>query len=201
MCEQWKSIPGYPGYEVSDQGRVRSYKKKLSPKKGWGISDKPQRILKPSVGGNGYLCLRLSNNGKTKYFAIARLVLETFVGSPPEGMEVCHNNGDPHDNRLKNLRYDTHEANMLDASNHNAWGENIETEIIPETKVEIDTVPDTFGEQLRVLRISQGLTQVDLASKVGISDSYVSYIETGNRNCGEELKQCIFKAFIERKDP
>lgn len=37
-----------------------------------------------------------------------------FVGEPLEGMEVCHINGDPTDNRLENLRYDTRTQNILD---------------------------------------------------------------------------------------
>jgi hypothetical protein len=38
----------------------------------------------------------------------------TFVGAPPDGMEVLHNNGDPTDNRLENLRYGTRTENILD---------------------------------------------------------------------------------------
>lgn len=44
--------------------------------------------------------------------------MEAFVGPCPEGMEVCHNNGDCTDNRLENLRYDTKSANMLDRVRH-----------------------------------------------------------------------------------
>lgn len=41
-----------------------------------------------------------------------------FVGMPPEGMEVCHTNGDQTDNRLENLRYGTRANNMADAIDH-----------------------------------------------------------------------------------
>lgn len=40
-------------------------------------------------------------------------------------------------------------------------------------------VPTTLGERLRKLREAQGLTQVKLASQVGISDSLIAQIETG----------------------
>jgi hypothetical protein len=33
-------------------------------------------------------------------------------------MEVCHNNGDPADNRAANLRYDTASENQLDRVRH-----------------------------------------------------------------------------------
>ena len=47
-----------------------------------------------------------------------RLVLAAFVGPLPEGKEVCHNNGNPGDNRLENLRYGTKSENNLDRVKH-----------------------------------------------------------------------------------
>ena len=44
------------------------------------------------------------------------MVIHAFVGPTPPGMEICHNNGIHADNRLKNLRFDTHAANMEDLS-------------------------------------------------------------------------------------
>lgn len=41
-----------------------------------------------------------------------RLVLEAFAGPCPEGLECCHNDGNPANNRLENLRWDTRQANM-----------------------------------------------------------------------------------------
>ena len=47
------------------------------------------------------------------------MVLETFVGPCPKGMEACHNNDIKTDNRLSNLRWDTKSNNTFDAINHN----------------------------------------------------------------------------------
>jgi hypothetical protein len=44
--------------------------------------------------------------------------MAAFVGPCPEGMEVCHNNGDPTDNRMENLRYGTHSSNEQDKLIH-----------------------------------------------------------------------------------
>ncbi len=46
------------------------------------------------------------------------LVLTAFRGHCPAGMEGCHNDGDPKNNRLSNLRWDTHSANQKDGFRH-----------------------------------------------------------------------------------
>jgi hypothetical protein len=99
MMEEWRWVSGYEGiYEVSTEGRVRSHHK--SP-----------RILKPNTTSN-YASVTLYRPGRIQTWRVHRLVLETFVGPPPEGTEGCHNNGDKWDNRVENLRWDTHTANQ-----------------------------------------------------------------------------------------
>ena len=112
MSEVWKPIPGFDGYEASDQGNVRSYRKQ-----GGGRRETP-RQLSPSLSPpSEYLGVSLRQNGKSYYRRIATLVLLAFVGPPPDGYEICHNNSIPDDNRPDNLRYDTHENNMRDRLN------------------------------------------------------------------------------------
>jgi len=114
--EVWKPIPGFLGYEVSNGGQVRSYRKQTDFGK-WIIDQIPQRILKPSLAGR-YLGVTLRLNGKTYRKNIAELVLLAFIGPRPEGLEICHNDGNPSNNHLSNLRYDTHVANLNDAIIH-----------------------------------------------------------------------------------
>jgi hypothetical protein len=45
---------------------------------------------------------------------VHRVVLETFVGSCPDGMECCHLDDVKTNNKLVNLRWDTHDANVVD---------------------------------------------------------------------------------------
>lgn len=112
--EQWKTIPGWEGrYSVSDQGRVRSEDQNITTKAG---VRKPHRgrALRPRLS-----CGRLSVSlGRNNSQLIHRLVMAAFVGPCSEGMEVCHQNGDPTDNRLVNLRYDDHSGNMNDRMLH-----------------------------------------------------------------------------------
>lgn len=111
--ETWKPIPNFNGYEVSDHGRVRSYQKRGGGDGiAWSIADTPQRILKGGTKVSGYPFVLLCQNGVRKNYPIHQLVMLAFVGPCPESLEVCHNDLSRDNNYLKNLRYDTHSANM-----------------------------------------------------------------------------------------
>lgn len=103
--EIWKAIPGFPGYEVSDQGRVRSFRKLLQYGK-WKISDTPQRILMPVFCGK-YLYFSMVRDKKRHQMTVHKAVLLAFKGPPPPGMEGCHNDGIRTNCFLENLRWDT----------------------------------------------------------------------------------------------
>ncbi len=115
--EIWKSISDYPGYEVSNQGRVRSFWKRQG-RKPCCLSNKPQRILRPRPDNDGYLGLSLCRNGKKYTFTIHKIVLRAFVGLCPPGMEACHADGKRLNNYLENLRWDTPAGNGADVRRH-----------------------------------------------------------------------------------
>lgn len=104
--EQWKPIPGFPRYEVSDQGNVRSLR----------AYRQRGTVLKPVAAGRGYLqvtlCTGVVAEQRKRY--IHHLVAEAFIGPRPPRMEVCHGAADFLDNRAVNLRYDTHSLNMAE---------------------------------------------------------------------------------------
>lgn len=117
--ERWLPVPGYPGYEVSDHGRVRSLDRKAPSR--WGT---PQtltgRVLSQAlVGGSGpngrYRGCVLYRDGKPTRKTVHVLVLETFVGPRPAGMNGCHRDDDPTNNRLDNLCWGTQRQNVRDA--------------------------------------------------------------------------------------
>jgi len=125
--ETWKPIPDFPGYEVSDHGRVRSLLRRIAAGKGsgtgacWCISAQPQRILKGTFRPDNYRIVVLRRDGLSYTRTVHQLVLLAFVGLCPEDMEACHNDGNPHNNHLSNLRYDTHLANQQDAKAHGSF--------------------------------------------------------------------------------
>lgn len=104
--EIWKPIPEHGDYEVSNLGRIRSWKP-------WRDTPLP-RLLKP-YGKADYPRVSL---GWKRQHLLHVLVLETFVGPCPEGMEACHRDGDKRNPRLDNLRWDTRPANYSDRMLH-----------------------------------------------------------------------------------
>lgn len=113
--EHWKCIKGFPGYWISNHGRIRS------PRKSWvvtgssnaagSIATRQGRILKPSSNGR-YKTTMLFKNGKHKGFYIHRLVAYNFIGDPGVYMEVNHKDGDPSNNHVDNLEWVTRQQNM-----------------------------------------------------------------------------------------
>lgn len=105
--EVWRPIPGYDGYDASNLGRIRSRKGRVP------------LILKQRLHyGRGYPVVELCQNNKSRESMVHRQVLLAFHGEPPEGFEACHNNGIRTDNRLENLRWDTHSGNSFDQVAH-----------------------------------------------------------------------------------
>lgn len=119
--EIWKPVVGYEGaYKVSTFGRVRSLdrevacSRKISPTGRKLFRGRVLRAL--SVGA--YLAVSLSVRGRSRSIYVHRIVLEAFAGACPPGMEACHNDGDPTNNRPTNLRWDSRAHNHLDKRTH-----------------------------------------------------------------------------------
>jgi len=116
--EEWRNVPGFPGYKVSNHGRIASFMKIVGAEFGvgaeWEIAEKPQRQLKYYYNNRGYAEVNLRKEGETYHVRAAYIVMLAFVGPRPEGMEVCHNDSNKKNNRIDNLRYDTAQGNIND---------------------------------------------------------------------------------------
>lgn len=148
-----KEVDGFPRYRISKAGVCESfYHGKWSP-------------LKPyKTGSTDHLTVKLYRDGKWANRRVHRLVLEAFVGPCPEGMQGCHNDGNPENNALENLRWDTIRGNMLDAVNH---GTNALTKLAPG---QVD--------QIRV-RCLAGEAYEEVARAFGVSPANVTAIMLG----------------------
>ena len=125
--EEWRAVVGYEGhYEVSDRGRLRSLDRVVKYKN--GVERKHRgKVLKLGKHKFGYLKVELHKNGKISHTNIHRLVLEAFEGPCPDGMEACHNDGNPTNNTIENLRWGTRSENRRDAVKHGTQSETART--------------------------------------------------------------------------
>jgi hypothetical protein len=164
--EVWKEIgKEFPGYEVSDRGRVRSNRGR----------DGEWRVLKDGEHSKGYRTVVLSYayDGVQKRQTsrlVHRLVLEAFVGLRPPGMQARHLDGDRANNKLSNL----------------CWGTQEEAE---QDKVRNDTV--LLGEKNHKTKLTEkevkaikrkmahGATTSQISEEYGIATPSVSDIRYG----------------------
>lgn len=99
--EIFKTIPNFEDYQVSNFGRVKSFKRKVP------------RILKPALSSSKYLTVGL--NGKT--FQIHQLVAIVFLNHKPMGSRigaivVDHIDNNKLNNNLNNLQLLTTSQNL-----------------------------------------------------------------------------------------
>ena len=162
-----KPIPNFPGYFATKDGRIYS-----GPKKGKGGHS--GRFLKPAKGGSGYLFVGLYRDKRRHHnlFTIHRLVLETFVGPCPEGMEGCHDDGNKQNNSLGNLRWDTRSNNILDTVKHGTHNNNAK---LNELQVRI----------IRRLLEFETLTQYKIAEIFRVAPATICRIKT--RECWNRI--------------
>lgn len=161
--ERWLPIPGYEGlYEVSDLGRVRSARRKGCK----GI------VMRPRKASGNHLFVGLCRDGKYQNVLVHRLVLTVFVGPCPPMEEACHADGDPKNNALTNLRWDTRKANIADRFKHGTFpiGEKCHWAKLNEEKVRA-----IFS------RIQKGVRIGAIAKEFQVSHSAVSMIASGKR--------------------
>lgn len=117
IVETWKPVPGFEDtHQVSDLGRVKSLGRLVRHPEGDQL--RKDRILKHWYTTDGYATVELQANKRSKRVSVHILVLTTFVGPRPAGAQGCHNNGNPKDARLANLRWDTQAGNQQDRVFH-----------------------------------------------------------------------------------
>jgi hypothetical protein len=127
MNEIWKAIVPIKqkngsifepyGYEVSNFGRVRSYRNRYGYGNGSGYREllSEPTIINGRPDGVGYIQYQM--HSKERYRKNIRghmLVMQTFVGYPEPGMMICHWDDVKNNNRLDNLRYGTKQENVQD---------------------------------------------------------------------------------------
>ena len=168
--EEWRVVIGWPGYEVSDFGRVRSWRQR-SPGRTWLVRpDLPPRILAPCPR-SGYPSVLFCVKGVgRKWFSVHRLVLSIFVGERGPEWQGAHGNGDRLDNRLENLRWATARDNNADKRRHGTRqnGERAGTAKLRQSDIDRIRSAHASGER-----------SADLARDFGVHKNTIWHITSG----------------------
>lgn len=156
---EYRFIGNDPGYRVGSDGSA------------WTCLT---RIVQPGKMGVIYVpgptWRELARNPRGKYLTVTlrerrrpihHLVLEAFVGPRPAGMEGCHNDGDPTNNRLDNLRWDTSKANQADKTKHGTMsrGESNGQSKLTTEKVHAIRTESAIGAGARKLAARHGVSR------------------------------------------
>jgi len=152
-----KQIAGFSNYFVTKTGKV--------------YSEKPKKFLKSVIGSHKYFSVGLSQNGVVSRCLIHRLVLETFVGPCPKGMECRHLDGDRLNNRLDNLMWGTRKQNMRDRDLHGKTAKGERCGRSKLTALQVVMIQEHYATGM--------WTQRELAELFGVSQATIGRITKG----------------------
>lgn len=148
---EFRQVPSYPAYYVSDHGHVISTKRKKL------------RFQKLNIN-QGY---QRANVGKGKLLVgkgVHCLILEAFVGPPASGNQCRHKDGVRHHCWLGNLEWGTPKDNAADRTRHGTQPIGVKN---PRAKL-------TEEQVIEVL--AGGESERKVAARLGVSKGLIWYI-------------------------
>lgn len=169
--EVWMDVPAFGGhYQASSMGNIRSKDRYVTKMHSSGKTMRqfyPSKILKQYKADYlGHMSVHIGFDNKKITIAVHRLVLMAFSGMPTEGKEACHCNGIASDNRLENLRWDTHYNNNQDRRAHGNYANGQDHHMAKFSP-----------EQIKGIR-SGAITRAQAINDLGISSTQFHRIKT-----------------------
>lgn len=182
--EMWSKIEGYPNYEISNTGRVRSLDRVIKDSIGrvriWKGRELKQFQLDESCGR--YWAVNLLNNGNSKLFKVHQLVIKTFKVEPGANTtQVRHLDGDINNNCIENLEYGTAKDNYEDMIRHgrvNFHKKEYQRRAIGEN-VGISKLKNSDVVKIKILLRDTKYSQRKIGEMFGVDNRTVSAIKTG----------------------
>ena len=153
-CLQRVPVPGWPEFELDEAGSIFRVAKAFGATAG--------KKLNPSLTKNGYAKVSLCRNGKRTEFLVHRLVAMAFIGPIPDGLDVCHYDGDKQNNAKGNLRIDTRRGNVADNVRLGKFGQG--------ERAAANKYPESLVVEIKA-RLASGERVVPMSKELGIPAS------------------------------
>lgn len=180
--EEWKDIQEYPGYQVSNEGRIRTFQKITKTTK-HGERKWKDRILKPKIGRDHCQRVELWKDGKHKTILVHRLEAEAFLGKPiNDNMTVNHKDGNRLNNNIENLEWMTRKENIQYGFKNNQYS------------TQINCILKNGGELQKFNSLSEA------SRYLGRYNSYISMCVKRNREITDSLGN-KYTLFIDEEKP
>lgn len=166
---EWRGIEGFPGYEVSRDGQIRSLSRKVLLPCGQ-VRSYAGKVLSPSFAHGGYPQVNLRRDGVAYPVRVHCVVAATFIGPRPDGCEVRHLDGNPSNAHEDNLAYGTPAENSRDKFAHGTIPKRARHPQARLCEADVATIRS---------RLSEGEPQHVLAKDFGVCRTTISAIATG----------------------
>lgn len=113
MREVWAAIQGFPNYQISNYGSVRSLRTRT--------------LIKHRYNGGGYAHVTLSTYGEAHEYYVHQLVAQAFFDNYEPGMRLKHVNGDQSDCSIMNLQLRRRNDSLRHSrvETHAVWGKSV----------------------------------------------------------------------------
>lgn len=152
----WKQIPGYENlYWAGKNGQIKSL-----------------RGIMKGYRGNRYYQVCLSKGDEQRTHNVHSLIITTFKGAVPKGMQINHKDGNKQNSKLSNLEVTTPSRNNI-----HALRTGLRT-IMHGSKWHRSKIKESDVKKIRIL-LTKGVSQYSIANKFGINQSTISDIKTG----------------------
>ena len=183
--EEWREVEGFPNYEVSNLGNVRS-KDRISVRNGSPSYMKGRPLQPRDIDGYKRVVLYRGNRNCHQQFWVHRLVATAFIPNPENLPCINHKDENRSNNRASNLEWCTHKYN----SN---YGTAIERRVQHQNWESIAEKQATPVEQIasdgRVVKVWESM--IECERQTGMKCSSIS------KCCSGQLK--TYKGFVWRK--
>jgi hypothetical protein len=113
MREVWAEIRGFPNYQVSNYGVIRSLR--------------TRSLIQHRYNGGGYAHVTLSTYGEQHEYYVHQLVAQAFFDNYEPGMRLKHVNGDQSDCSVPNLQLRRRREHLQHSrkETHAVWGKSV----------------------------------------------------------------------------